>query len=107
MANMKSLPTGALASRPVLAGTPIRSGCTSKRRLDALQTRAISAPERTWEVLDKAEEARLHETDAFAELVNISKQQSVNRPQKVMTGHMQDKNADELDAVSSFATRPC
>ncbi|CAL5219971.1 g1908 [Coccomyxa viridis] len=82
MANMKSLPTGALASRPVLAGTPIRSGCTSKRRLDALQTRAISAPERTWEVLDKAEEARLHETDAFAELVNISKQQSVNRPQK-------------------------
>ena len=88
MANMKSLPTGALASRPVLAGTPIRSGCTSKRRQDVLQTRAISAPERTWEILDKAEEARLHETDAFAELVHLSKQQSVNRPQKVASDHM-------------------
>ena len=85
---MKSLPSGALASRPALSGTPIRAGYTSKRRLDAFQTRAISAPERTYDVLDKAEEARLHETDAFAELVNLSKQQSVNRPQKVMSGHM-------------------
>ena len=49
-----------------------------------MHTRAIAAPERTWDMLDKAEEARLHETDAFAELVNISKQQSVNRPQKVL-----------------------
>ena len=99
MANMKSLPTGALASRPVLAGTPIRSGCTSKRRQDALQTRAISAPERTWEMVDKAEEARLHETDAFAELVNLSKQQSVNRPQKVVSAHMHDTSATEQYAT--------
>ena len=89
MANMKSLPTGALASRPVLAGTPIRSGCTSKRRQDSYSRLVQSAaPERTWEILDKAEEARLHETDAFAELVHLSKQQSVNRPQKVASDHM-------------------
>lgn len=32
--------------------------------------------------VDKAEQARLEETDAFAELVALSKKQSVNRPQK-------------------------
>ena len=50
-----------------------------------MQTRAIAAPERNWDVLDKAEEARLQETDAFAELVNLSEKQSVNKPQKVST----------------------
>ena len=88
MANIKNLPSGAVASRPALAGTPIRAGCTRKGRQDSLKTRAIAAPERTWEVLDKAEEARLHETDAFAELVHLSSQQSVNRPQKVGSDHM-------------------
>lgn len=59
-----------------------------------MQTRAIAAPERTWDVLDKAEEARLHETDAFAELIQLSEQQSVNRPQKTVSNHMHGMDAD-------------
>lgn len=86
MANMKSLPSGALASRTSLVGTPLRAGCTnSRRQIEQLKTRAIAAPERNWDVLDKAEESRLQETDAFAELVHLSKKQSVNKPQKVRT----------------------
>ena len=86
MANMKSLPSGALAPRTSLVGTPLRAGCTkSRRQIEQLQTRAIAAPERTYDVLDKAEESRLQETDAFAELVHLSKKQSVNKPQKVWT----------------------
>ncbi len=84
MANLKTLPSGALASRPSLAGAPIRTpNVRSRKQSEQLQTRNIAAPERNWDVLDKAEESRLHETDAFAELVSLSKQQSVNRPQKV------------------------
>ena len=84
MANMKILPSGALASRPSFVGTPIRaSSARSRRHAQQLHTRAIAAPERNWDVLDKSEETRLQETDAFAELVNLSKKQSVNKPQKV------------------------
>ena len=88
MANMKSVPSGALASRTSLVGSPLRAGCTkSRRQIEHSQTRAIAAPERQWDVIDKAEESRLQETDAFAELVHLSKKQSVNKPQKVWTSH--------------------
>ena len=57
------------------------------------RTKAIAAPERMQEQqedmirlldLDKAEQSRLEQTDAFKELVALNRQkQSVNRPQKV------------------------
>ena len=57
------------------------------------RTKAIAAPERMHEQqqdnirlldLDKAEQSRLEQTDAFKELVALNRQkQSVNRPQKV------------------------
>ena len=72
-----------------------------------MQTRAIAAPERTWDVVvDKAEEARLHETDAFAELVNLSKQQSVNRPQKAVSNHMHGMDADGYYSVMNVTGLP-
>lgn len=57
------------------------------------RTKAIAAPERMQEQqedmirlldVDKAEQSRLEQTDAFKELVALNRQkQSVNRPQKV------------------------
>jgi hypothetical protein len=80
---MGSLPTGALSSHTVLAGTPVRSRSHSRgKQIGPNKTRAIAAPEK-WDILDREEEDRLQHTDAFKELVALSKKQSVNRPQKV------------------------
>ena len=82
---------------PVLGTTHIKP----RRRVIPTVTKAISAPQRPKDVaeqqssgdsirlldLDNAERARLESTDAFSELVALSKnngqKQSVNRRQKV------------------------
>lgn len=83
---MKTLSPSTLESRSgaglhAAALRPVGSG-----RVSGLAR--IAAPNRPAESLlsslDKAEQARLEESDAFAELVEINtKRQSVNRPQKV------------------------
>lgn len=86
--NFSSVPLGAVSSRGSAIGVPLRSGSHSRVR-QAVKPVAIAAPERL-EFLDKAEEARLQETDAFAELKALSQRQSVNRPQKVRHVHKID-----------------
>ena len=78
-----SICTNALRSR--------RRRATMRPGVD--RTKAIAAPERMQEQqedmirlldVDKAEQSRLEQTDAFKELVALNRQkQSVNRPQKV------------------------
>ncbi|CAL8467938.1 g7476 [Coccomyxa elongata] len=78
---MSTLPAGVLSARSSIAGAPLRPHTQSRERQSAVRTTAIAAPERTYN-LDNAEEARLQQTDAFAELKALSQRQSVNRPQK-------------------------
>ncbi len=84
--NLAKLPLGGLSSRSSIAGAPLRVNSHSRERHLGAKTTAIAAPER-FKFLDNAEEARLQQTDAFAELKSLSSRQSVNRPQKVSDGH--------------------
>lgn len=64
-----ALPCRTCAHRAPIRGAPLR-------------VQAVSAPPKLTD-FDRAEEARLQGTDAFAELVNINQpKQAVNRPQK-------------------------
>lgn len=76
-------PIATLPSRSALSGIPVRSCSRSGvRQTRPSTTRAIAAPEK-WDLISREEEDRLQRTDAFAELVALSKKQTVNRPQKV------------------------
>lgn len=86
MTKLSTLPAGVLPVRSSIAGAPLRPHTQSRERQSSARTTAIAAPERTYNV-DNAEEARLHQTDAFAELKALSQRQSVNRPQKVYDRH--------------------
>lgn len=70
----------------MLVGTPLvhrPSVAGPQPRAAPLRVLAVSAPPKLTD-FDRAEEARLKGTDAFAELVNLNQpKQAVNRPQKV------------------------
>ena len=89
---MKTLHTNAL-QHGFVAPNALRSRKRAPVRSRVDRVKAIAAPERMHEEqqntirlldLDKAEQSRLEQTDAFKELVAMNKKkQSVNRPQQV------------------------
>ena len=82
-----------LAARPAPCGFPVRGA--------PLRVYAISAPPRPTD-FDRAEEARLKGSDAFAELVALNQpKQAVNRPQKARMALGQNGRCSTLLASAS------
>ena len=96
---LASLPLGGLSSRNSIAGAPLRVNSHSRDRHLGAKITAIAAPERL-NYLDNAEEARLQETDAFAELKALASRQSVNRPQKVSEWACIGSNAYNIASIA-------
>lgn len=77
-----------LTARPAPCGAPVRGA--------PLRVHAISAPPRPTD-FDRAEEARLKGTDAFAELVALNQpKQAVNRPQKARMALGQEEQCSAM-----------